>query len=136
MNRLLAQNTLKLGDEPITGAGAVGEQVAQSLNSREGIVQIFSDQLSNLIAFVTILGGLFFVIYMLIAGFDWLRAGGDKGAVEKAQQKMINAAIGLLVMILTLAIVGIVGGVFGLDLLDPGTLFLEIIPVGPTGRTQ
>lgn len=125
---LLAQNTLPLGDEPITGAGAIGEQVAQNVGDRNALVDIFSTQLSNIIAFMTILGGLFFVIYMLIAGFEWLRAGGDTGQVDKARNRMINGAIGLLIMIIGLGIVGIIGGVFGLDLLNPGDLFLNIIP--------
>ncbi|MCD8484392.1 hypothetical protein LRY65_00835 [Candidatus Woesebacteria bacterium] len=129
MSNLLAQGQqLQLGDEPITGAGFIGDQVAGNLGDREGLVTLFSEQLSNIIAFITVLGGIFFVVYLLIAGFDWLRAGGDKGAVEKAQQKMINAAIGLLVMILAVAIIGIVGGVFGLNILDPGETFLQIIP--------
>jgi hypothetical protein len=118
---------LQLGSEPITGAGSVGEQVAQ-LTDKESATALFTEQLSNIIAFLTVLGGLFFVIYFLIAGFEWLRAGSDTGAVEKAKNRMINAAIGLLVMILTTAIVGIVGGVFGLDLLDPGSVFNSITP--------
>lgn len=112
----------------IQGAGTLGEEVAGSLDSNAGLVAIFSEQLSNIIGFVTLLGGLFFVIYFLIGGFEWLRAGGDKGQVEKAQNRMVNGAIGLLVMILSIAIVGIVGGVFGLDLLNPGETFLELIP--------
>lgn len=118
---------LKLGDQPITGAGAIGDQVAAlGSGDREGAVAIFTTQLSNIIAFLTVLGGLFFVIYFLIAGFEWLRAGSDTGTIQKAQNRMINAAIGLLIMILGTAIVGIVGGVFGLDLLNPGDVFLNI----------
>lgn len=130
MRNLLAQNTLELGEKPITGAGAIGEQVAEQVGSPEGLVGIFSTQLSNIIAFITILGGLFFLIYFLIAGFEWLRAGGDSGQVEKARNRMVNGAIGLLIMILTIALVGIVGGVFGLDILNAGDIFLNIIPGG------
>lgn len=124
---LMAQNTLKLGDAPITGAGAIGEQVAQNVGSQAGITAIFSQMLSNVIGLITVIGGLFFVVYMLIAGFDWLRAA-DKSGVEKAQHRMVNGAIGLLVMILSLGIAGIIGGVFGIDLLDPASTFLKLLP--------
>ncbi len=130
---LLAQNTLPLGDEPITGAGAIGEQVAANVSDREALVEVFSTQFSSIIGFLTVLGGVFFVIYMIIAGFEWLRAGGDTGQVEKARNRMINGAIGLLVMIISMGIVGIIGGVFGLDLLNPGEIFLNIIPNAPGG---
>lgn len=112
----------------IQGAGTIGEEVAGSLDSNTGLVAIFSTQLSNIIGFITLLGGLFFLIYFLIGGFEWLRAGGDKGQIEKAQNRMVNGAVGLLIMILAIAIVGVVGGVFGLDLLNPGETFLELIP--------
>lgn len=128
-----AQKTLPLGDQPITGAGAIGEQVAANVGDRNALVDVFSTQLSNIIAFITILGGVFFVVYMIVAGFEWLRAGGDTGQVDKARNRMINGAIGLLIMIISLGLVGVIGGVFGLDLLNPGDLFLNIIPKASGG---
>ena len=112
--------------EPIKGLSPIG----QSAIARGGsaVPTELINQVSNLIGFVTILGGLFFVIYMLVAGFEWLQAGGDSGKVEKAKSRMTNAAIGLLVMILSIAIVGIIGGVFGLDILNPVDRFMDIIP--------
>lgn len=112
----------------IEGAGSIGAEVTTNLGDDAGLVGIFSSQLSNLIGFMTLLGGVFFLVYMLIAGFEWLRAGGDTGQVQKAQQRMINGAIGLMIMIIGVGIVGVVGGVFGLDLLNPGEVFLNLIP--------
>ncbi len=93
----------------------------------------FEEQLSNIIGFITLLGGIFFIVFFLIAGFEWLQAGGDTGKVEKARSRMINAAIGLLVMILATALIGIISGVFGFDILNPAETFRQLIP--STGKS-
>ena len=124
--QLLAQD-LELGSDPIRGAGVIGDLTQQQADTPRGAMDLLLSQLSNIIGFLTIVGGLFFVIFFLIAAFEWLRAGDDKGKIEKAQQRMINAAIGLLIMIVTIGIVGIVGGVFGLEILNPTDSFVRII---------
>lgn len=124
---MLIAEELQLGEGPIKGAGVIGQQTELYAESEENAVALLTSEISLIIGFLTVLGGLFFVIYFLIAAFDWLRAGTDKGGVEKAQSRMINAAIGLLIMIVTIGIVGIVGGVFGIELLNPAEPFLEIL---------
>lgn len=126
---LLAANEVELGEGQIQGLSPIGKAALES-GGREGVVAAFTTQLSNIIGFITLLGGLFFVIYFIIAGFEWLRSGGDTSAADKARTRMTNAAIGLLIMVLATALVGIVGGVFGLDVLNPGETFLRIIPTG------
>lgn len=116
-----------LGEGQIEGLGPIGT-IADT--SGEGVTGQFTEQLSNIIGFLTLLGGLFFLIYFIIAGFEWLRAGGDQSAADKARTRMTNAAVGLLIMILAMALVGIIGGVFGLDILNPGKIFLDLIPGG------
>jgi hypothetical protein len=125
---LIAQTTeLDLGQDAIKGAGVIGETTQKYATSPRSLMDLLLDNLSNIIGFLTLLGGLFFVLYFILAAFDWLRAGGDHGKIEKAQQKMVNAAIGLLIMIVGIGIVGIVGGVFGLEILDPTDTYLELV---------
>lgn len=129
MRNLLANGIQIGGGERIQGPGTIGEQVNQALQEGQGtgVVGVFTQQLSNIVGLITILSGLFFVIYFLIAGFDWVQAGGDTGKIEKSKSKMVNGAIGLLVVIIGMGIVGIIGGVFGLDLLRPDQVFLEML---------
>lgn len=115
---LIAQGDFSLGSG-IQGAGPLGDPD----NFDSGIGSFFNVQFSNIIGFFTIIGGLFFIVQMLSAGFDWIMAGGEKGKLDSAKQKMINSSIGLLIMVLGLAIIGIIGGVFGIDILNPGTMF-------------
>jgi hypothetical protein len=109
-------------DETIRGVG-IGETSRFMSNPLE----YFSSQLSNLIGLVTLVGSLFLLVYFLIAGFEWLQAGGDTGKADKAKGRMTNAAIGLLVMILATAIAGIIGGTFGIDILNPENVFNNLI---------
>ncbi len=127
MERVLLAAKVDLGAGQIEGLSPIGKEALKS-GSAQGVVAAFTTQLSNIIAFLTILGSLFFVIYFIVGGFEWLQAGGDTGKAEKARTRMINAAIGLLVMILATALVGIIGGVFGIDILNPADTFLQIIP--------
>ncbi len=117
---------LQLGENAIRGAGTLGELTQEAADSPEGVMELLLSELSNIIGFLTLLGGVFFTLYFIIAAFDWLRAGGDKSKV-KAQQKMINAAIGLLIMIIAIGIVGIVGGVFGVEILNPTQTFVDLV---------
>ena len=128
MATLLAEN-LELGNEPLHGAGTIGELTSNEalIESPQLTANAFMAQLSVIIGFITIVGGLFFLMYFFIAAFDWLRAGGDKGDVEKAQHRMTNGAIGLFVMVMAIGIIGIVGSVLGIELLNPAEMFVEIV---------
>ncbi|HAU98790.1 MAG: hypothetical protein UX04_C0002G0036 [Microgenomates group bacterium GW2011_GWF2_45_18] len=75
--------------------------------------------ISVFLGFFTALGGLMFLVYMVFAGLTWITANGEKGKIDTAKQSMINGAIGLVVVIVSQAIIGIVGGVLGIDILNP-----------------
>lgn len=131
MKHLLASNEVELGGGAfIEGPGTIGQEVNAALGqggAGVGVVEVFTRQLSNVIGLITILAGLFFVIYLLIAGFDWVQAGGDTAKVEKSKNKMVNGAIGLLVVVIGMGIAGIIGGVFGIDILRPDQVFLQML---------
>ncbi len=132
MSTLLA-NELQLGDQ-IRGAGAIGNILeGADLEGKSGAAQVaglFESQVTNIIGFLTILGAVFFIVNFFIAAFSWLRSGDDSGAISKAQQKMINSAIGMFIMVMAIGIIGIIGGVVGVDVLNPAKLFPTIVPGG------
>lgn len=74
---------------------------------------------SVILGFFTIVGGLLFLLYFVMGALTWISAGGDKGKVEKARGQLVDAAVGLIVVIVAQFIAGIVGGVLGLDILNP-----------------
>ena len=84
--------------------------------------------LSNIIGFLTILGGIFFIVYFLIGGLTWVTSGGDSGKVGKARNQMIQGVIGLVVIVAAYSIIGIVGNIVGLNLLTPAASLRTLIP--------
>ena len=86
--------------------------------------------LSNVLGFLTILGGIFFIIYFLIAAMDWITSGGDSGKLTTARNKMVQAVLGLVILVAAYGIIGLIGSVIGIDLLNPALLLESITPGG------
>jgi hypothetical protein len=82
--------------------------------------------ISNIMGFMTALGSVFFVIYFVTGSFEWVTSGGDKGKTEKARNRMMNGALGLVLLVASYGIIGLVGSFVGLDLLNPGTQIQQI----------
>lgn len=82
--------------------------------------------LSAMIGLLTVLGGLFFVVYFLLAALKWITAGGDSGKVSKARDQMIQGVLGLVVMIAAYSVIGLIGTILGLNLLTPGAEILNL----------
>jgi cytochrome bd-type quinol oxidase subunit 2 len=94
----------------------------------------FGSMISTIVTTITVVGGLAFVIFFTLGGLKWLTAGGDKTKVQEAQTQMTQGVIGLVAIVAGLFVVGIVGGVLGIDFLNPfKTLFGVITTQGPTG---
>lgn len=57
---------------------------------------------------ILIIGGLAFLFYLLMGGFSWITAGGDKAKVEKARDMITQGIIGLAVLASVFALYGLV----------------------------
>lgn len=44
------------------------------------------------------------LIYLLLGAYEWIISGGDKDKLAKAQLKITNAVVGLLVIIVVLSV--------------------------------
>src|SRR5680860_45524 len=56
--------------------------------------------------------GTVFLILMFLAGNKWMRAGGNKESVEKAQKQIKSLVIGLIIILAAYAISYWISGVF------------------------
>ena len=84
--------------------------------------------ISKIVGVLTVFGGIWFIIQFLIGAFKWITSGGDKTNVEAAKEHLTHAVISLAILVSTYIIVGLVGAIFGLDILNPQ----KIIPtLGP-----
>ena len=71
--------------------------------------------LRGIIVFIIVLAGIFSFWQILIAGFGYITAGGDKAKVEVAQQKINHALIGLVIIAASFIISAIAGQILFKD---------------------
>ena len=45
------------------------------------------------------LGALAVIVYFLLGAFEWITSAGDSGKLEKARAKIMNAVIGLVILV-------------------------------------
>ncbi len=96
--------------------GKTTEDVGNKLNS----------VLSSIVGVLTAVAGLWFFIQFILAGIAWISAGGDKGALETARNKIFNSIIGLIIVVSAYILVAVVGSILGLNILNPGEILQNI----------
>ncbi len=96
--------------------------------SEDTILDTLVNFLSNLIGFLTVLGGLFFIVYFFMGAFQWITSGGDSSKVEQARNRMLQGTLGLIIMVISYSLIGIIGSVIGLDLINLKSTISDIIP--------
>lgn len=76
-------------------------------------LQIF---LSSMITIVLSVGGIVAFFMLLWGGFEYITAGGDKEATQKAGKRITSALIGLALLLSSFAIIFIVETLFGVSI--------------------
>lgn len=130
---VIAQNpTQSLGR--IGSGGGVGFLADFNIDNAVETIKSIATLISNLVAFITIIAGLWFGFQFVMGALAWLTSGGDKNGLEGARNRMIHAFIGLLMVVAALAIVGIMGTFFGLDILlrKPDIIVNQLMGTVPT----
>lgn len=81
-----------------------------------------NDSVANVVSvFVTtatIIAGLVFFVMLIIGGLRWLISGGDKAGLEAARNQIVNAAIGLIIVVGAIAVTVIVQTALGISILN------------------
>lgn len=84
--------------------------------------------MSNVIGFLTIIGALFFIVYFFIGALEWISSAGDSGKLSNARNRMIHGILGLIIIVAGYAIIGLLGDLIGIDILNPALLLEQITP--------
>lgn len=79
---------------------------------------ILAKYIAILIQTSLMLGALAVLLYMFLGAINWITAGGDPGKIEKAQQRIIQALVGLAVLFSVVAVLVFIGPVFGINFLQ------------------
>ena len=65
---------------------------------------------------ILVLAGLVAFFFLLLGGLQWILAGGDKDATEKARKRITAALIGLVITFAVYALVAFAGDFLGVTL--------------------
>ena len=122
MNKLLVQVMQKplgtIGEGPGFGPWA---QINDPGN-------ILAKIISNVIGAMTIGAGLWFLFQVIIAGYNYMNAAGDKARIENASRKLTNSLIGLALVVAAYGLLGILGTFLGIKFLEVGSILDIITP--------
>lgn len=112
------------------GNGFIPPTDVQSEDVAEGteVINILVNFLSNIIGLLTILGAIFFIVNFFSGALSWITAGDDSGKVEKARTKIMHGVLGLVIIVLAYSIIGLIGQIIGIDLINLGEAIEQIIP--------
>ena len=69
-------------------------------NSSESINSAVSLIITTILSFL----GVIFLVLIIVAGYQWMTAGGNEEEVKKAQQQIKNSVIGLIIVLAAYAI--------------------------------
>jgi hypothetical protein len=108
--------------QPVTEARA-----PKSLD-KAGFIDSLELYISDIVGTITALAVLFFIVYSFLAAYEWVTAGSDSGKVEKAKNRFIWGTLGLILIVATYAILGLIGTLVGISVLEPGELINNIVP--------
>ncbi len=72
--------------------------------------------LSNGLTIIFIVAALFVLYQLIMGGVNWIMSGGDKDAIGKARNRIINALIGLAVLAVAYFLAVFGGQLVGIDL--------------------
>ncbi len=119
----MAVNTTGIGSiQPVT------EARTPATIDAEGVTTSFETYISDIIGIITIVAALFFIVYVFIAAFEFLTAGGDSGKTSKAVSKLTNSVVGLVLVVASYMIIGLIGNLIGIPILNPGDMIEQITP--------
>jgi len=88
---------------------------------------ILADIISMTIGVMTLGAGIWFLFQVIIAGYNYLSAGGDRERFVAAGRKLTNSMIGLAIVIAAYALIALLGTIFNVDFLDINEGILNIV---------
>lgn len=62
------------------------------------------------ILFVTVV--ILSFVFLLLGGISWITAGGNKESLEKAQKRVTYSIVGLIIALLSFAVLGFIQAIF------------------------
>ncbi len=91
--------------------GTIQPPTGNSVGSFSASLMGLSHFIRNIIILLFIVAGLYAFFNFIIAGFEFISAGGDSSKISKAWGKIWQSILGLVIMIAAFALAAIIGSV-------------------------
>jgi hypothetical protein len=75
--------------------------------------QSLSDLIVNVIRLMLLFAGAIAVVFVIIGGYQYIASGGNEETAEKGKKTLINAIIGIIVVVLAYAIINVIVNLVG-----------------------
>lgn len=113
-------NTLALNVGTFCGPGPLG-LCNRSADQAPGI---FNNVISMIIGIMSVIAGIWFIFILVTGAVSLITSAGDKQAVEAARNRVTTGLIGLVIVIAAIFILDLVGGLIGIDILNPAEFII------------
>lgn len=112
--------------------GKISPPVDADLYTNTDVNQSLGNFLSVIIQIFFLFAGLAALVYLLLGAYEWISSSGEKEKLNKAQQKILNAIVGLILIVVIFVVFEVImgtvlGGKFGIG---PGLKF-NLPTIGP-----
>lgn len=98
----------------------------KNANTQDGALAGVETFISHVLGLITVVGSVFFIINFFLAALSWLTAQGDAGKIQKSRDQMIQGVVGLVIIVGSYGIIGLIGTIVGLNLLSPKEALLQL----------
>lgn len=75
--------------------------------------------ISNIFKLAGTIGGLFFIIQVIMAGYEYITAGGDAKKVDAAWSKIWQSVLGIIIIASAFTLAGVIERITGISILTP-----------------
>lgn len=96
--------------------GSFAINVDDQVKSRVAINEDLGTFVSRSFSAVILVAGLATFMYLVYGGINWITAGGDKGKLEEARNKITQAIVGLAIVASAWAVYLLVDYFFGIGI--------------------
>lgn len=111
MTNLLAATSIPIAPSGgFRGFGSLGLEGKPAWESD----YVFTQFLSSTIGLLSIVAVIWLVFLIIIGGYGYMTAGGDKARIEKAQKTITNGIIGLAIVVFAIFVINLIGYLLGI----------------------
>lgn len=98
---------------------AITNPAIQKQASGIGQDKLFARYIAVLWKAMVIIGGIIILLYLVWGALDWIMSGSNPERLKRAKDKMFNGIFGLVILVLSYAIIKVISTITGLNILNP-----------------